>query len=68
MKSVYRAKVDEDDQVIKSFMRKVVSHAPTDCRSLANIRHLSRKLTRIMTQENMLDEAEDQPTDKKEKK
>ena len=48
-KSLYRAKIDDEDKVINSFMNRVVAKAPTDCQKLSKIRHMSKKLTKIMT-------------------
>ena len=46
---MYKAKIDEDDKIVTSFMNRVVAKAPSDNKKLSNIRHLSKKLTKIMT-------------------
>ena len=47
--SLYRAKIDEEDKIINSFMNRVVAKAPSENQKLSKIRHLSKKLTKIMT-------------------
>ena len=48
-KSLYRAKIDDEDKDINSFMNRVVAKAPSENKKLSKIRHLSKKLTKIMS-------------------
>jgi len=57
----FKTLINEDDQIINSFIKKVVDKAPTDNQKLAGIVKMSRKLTKIMTKEKLLNKDGSRP-------